>query len=122
MINSRMIDTSPTVARSPFAARRAWSGSRLGLLSIAGVAIVAGLGLNWSWLVAAGVAPLLLSVLPCVVMCALGLCMMHMTKKSEPMSYANDPVSAASSTRLPGSDARGLPEAPISSDAALKAE
>ena len=41
--------------------------------------IVAGIAFNWGWLVAAGVAPLLLSVLPCVAMCALGICMHRMT-------------------------------------------
>ncbi len=30
---------------------------------------------QWSWLVAIGVAPLLLSVAPCAAMCGLGLCM-----------------------------------------------
>ena len=49
----------------------------------AGVAIAtAGLAFNWSWLVAAGLAPLLLSVLPCVAMCALGLGMSRMTGAS----------------------------------------
>jgi hypothetical protein len=42
---------------------------------LASVAIAAGLALNWSWLVAAGIAPFLLTALPCVAMCALGLCM-----------------------------------------------
>jgi len=45
----------------------------------AGAAVaVAGLAFNWSWLVAAGIAPVLLSLLPCVAMCALGLCMNRM--------------------------------------------
>jgi hypothetical protein len=53
--------------------------SRLGIrgLAILGAAVIAaGPALNWSWLVAIGVAPLLLTALPCVAMCALGLCMM----------------------------------------------
>jgi hypothetical protein len=37
--------------------------------------VAAGLAWQWSWLVAIGVAPLLLSAAPCIVMCALGLCM-----------------------------------------------
>lgn len=37
------------------------------------VAIVA--GANWSWLVTTGIVSVLLSVLPCVLMCGLGLCM-----------------------------------------------
>ncbi|RWA69954.1 MAG: hypothetical protein EOQ28_22240 [Mesorhizobium sp.] len=41
----------------------------------AGLAIAAGIAFNWSWLVAAGIAPVLLGLLPCLAMCALGLCM-----------------------------------------------
>lgn len=41
--------------------------------------IAAGLIWQWSWLVAIGVAPLLLSAAPCVAMCALGLCMHRMS-------------------------------------------
>ena len=44
--------------------------------------IAAGVALNWSWLVAIGVAPLLLTALPCMVMCAVGVCMMPKTEKS----------------------------------------
>ncbi|AZO32948.1 hypothetical protein EJ071_29570 [Mesorhizobium sp. M1B.F.Ca.ET.045.04.1.1] len=58
---------------------RSTLGGRRGLIA-AGVAIaVAGLAFNWSWLVAAGIAPALLSLLPCVAMCALGLCTNRMT-------------------------------------------
>lgn len=51
-------------------------GNRFALLAIA--ALVLGLGAysNWGWLVAAGIAPILLSVAPCAAMCALGLCAM----------------------------------------------
>ena len=35
-----------------------------------------GLALNWGWVVALGIAPLILGALPCVAMCAFGLCMM----------------------------------------------
>ena len=55
-------------------ARRYLTGWR-GLAVVASVATAAGSALNWSWLVAAGIAPFLLSVLPCLAMCALGLCM-----------------------------------------------
>jgi len=34
-----------------------------------------GLALNWNLLTALGVAPILISLAPCAVMCALGLCM-----------------------------------------------
>jgi hypothetical protein len=43
-------------------------------LVFAAVAIAAGAAFNWSWLLVAGAAPLLLSVLPCLAMCALHLC------------------------------------------------
>ncbi len=49
---------------------------------MAAAALTVGIGYNWSWLVAAGIAPLLLSALPCVAMCALGLCMSRMTGSS----------------------------------------
>ena len=45
------------------------------LLVLAIVAVGIGLYFSWGWLAAAGVAPLLLALAPCAVMCALGLCM-----------------------------------------------
>jgi peptidoglycan/LPS O-acetylase OafA/YrhL len=45
------------------------------LLILAVLALIGGLALNWSWLAAAGIAPILLATLPCLVMCGLGLCM-----------------------------------------------
>lgn len=50
-------------------------GSRRTWLALAVVGLAAGAALNWSWLVAAGIAPLLLAFAPCAVMCALGMCM-----------------------------------------------
>jgi len=50
-------------------------GGKRGLIVLAVGIAGAGMTMNWSWLVAAGVAPILLAVLPCMVMCALGLCM-----------------------------------------------
>jgi len=61
------------------AIRRRFGGRRL-LIIAGGATAIAGLAFNWSWLVAAGIAPLLLSALPCAAMCALGLCM-NRTKK-----------------------------------------
>jgi hypothetical protein len=55
---------------------RAWLGSPRGLI-ISGIVIIAiGLALGWNWVVAFGLAPLILSVAPCAAMCALGMCMM----------------------------------------------
>ena len=53
-----------------------------GLIIATLAVVVIGLSLNWSWLVAIGVAPLLISLAPCAVMCALGLCMSRMGGKS----------------------------------------
>ena len=50
-------------------------GNRLVLAGIALTLIGAAFAWQWSWLVAIGVAPLLISAAPCVAMCALGLCM-----------------------------------------------
>jgi hypothetical protein len=57
-------------------------GGRRGLIILTVAALGIGLALNWSWLVAIGVAPLLISLAPCAVMCALGLCMSRMGGKS----------------------------------------
>lgn len=50
--------------------------TRKGIL-LAGLTVVIGSGmaLNWGWLTAAGLAPILVSLAPCGVMCGLGLCM-----------------------------------------------
>lgn len=61
--------------RHPLSAVRDNLGGRRGLLALAAIALAGGLALNWNWLAAVGVAPLLLAVLPCVAMCGLGLCM-----------------------------------------------
>jgi len=57
-------------------------GNRKVLLVLAIVIVGAGVALNWSWLVAAGIAPILLALAPCAAMCALGLCMSRMGGKS----------------------------------------
>lgn len=54
---------------------RHWLRGRRGRLLLGLVAAAGGMWVGWPALVAAGVAPLLLGVLPCVAMCALGLCM-----------------------------------------------
>lgn len=68
-----------SLGRDILNALRYYLGDRRGLLILAATAVVGGLAFNWSWLVAAGIAPLLLSALPCVAMCALGLCMNKVT-------------------------------------------
>jgi hypothetical protein len=71
-----------TLTQDLFNAARYYLGGRRSLIIIAAVTVIAGLALNWPWLVAAGIAPILLGVLPCLVMCALGLCMHRAGGKS----------------------------------------
>lgn len=60
-------------------ALRYWLRGPRGLAALVLPALVVGAALNWSWLVAVGIAPLLLTVLPCAVMCGLGLCLNKIT-------------------------------------------
>lgn len=64
-----------SLSRDLLYAARYYLGGRTGLIAVAAVAIGLGAYSNWGWLVAAGLAPLLLTVLPCAAMCALGMCM-----------------------------------------------
>lgn len=62
---------------------------------VATVAIVTGLGLylNWPTVVALGLAPLVLMLAPCALMCALGLCGMSASKSKsdDPPSQSDQP-------------------------------
>lgn len=70
--------------RSSLQVVRSIATSRPGLIAIAAGVIGGGLALNWSGLVAVGAAPLILGILPCAAMCAIGLCMpMGGSKKQE---------------------------------------
>lgn len=55
---------------------------QVAVLAIAIAVAGAVLAVNWGWLVAAGIAPVLLAVAPCALMCGLGLCMGGMGRKS----------------------------------------
>lgn len=88
-----------SLSRDLLYAARYYLGGRRGLLIVAAAALVGGLSLNWSWLVAAGIAPLLIAALPCVAMCALGLCMNKMGEKS-----CSTSTKALPDTSLPESD------------------
>jgi hypothetical protein len=105
----------PAHAQSALAPLRVILRSRIGLASVAGAVIVAGLAFNWSWLVAAGIAPLLISVLPCAALCALGLCMTQMKGRGAATGPAADMVST---TPLPTqiADRNDSLEAQVSGD------
>ena len=76
------------------------------LLTLATIVIVAGLALNWSWLVAAGLAPILISTLPCLVMCAFGVCAMCRSgeKHSAPVRDAVDLASPPATLAISATD------------------
>jgi len=73
---------------------RSWIGDWR-VLGVAGLAVTStGLGLGWNWLTAVGIAPIIVSTAPCLIMCALGVCMMgrgHKAASTEPASGAVEP-------------------------------
>ncbi len=76
--------TDPSLGRDVLSAARYYLGNRWALLGLGSLAVIAGLSFGgWGWLVAAGLAPVILSVLPCLVMCAFGICMMGRSDKSQ---------------------------------------
>jgi hypothetical protein len=120
-------------------ALRYWLRGPKGIAVLIVSALVVGAALNWSWLVAVGVAPLLLTVLPCAVMCGLGLCMNRITggscsasssaadRSDTPMANIAPQVTAASESdkRTPVSDTAGasaLPDLPIGNAVELAPE
>ena len=106
---SSQTDTSLT--RDLIYAARYYLGRPRALMVLATIAIVTGLVFNWNWLVAAGLAPILLSTLPCLVMCGLGICMMCRSgeKRSAPVRNMNEPTTPA--TMLVRDEAE--PETPL---------
>lgn len=99
-----MTESSParnpetSLTRDLLDAARYYLRGRRSFIILAGVAIVGGLAFSWSWLVAAGIAPVLLTLLPCAAMCALGLCMNRMGGRSCAQDAApRDTTQAASS-------------------------
>ena len=61
------------------------------LIATAATGMAAGLFLGWNSLVAAGLAPIILALLPCAAMCALGLCASRLGQKNA-CSSAEEPA------------------------------
>ena len=72
----------PSLTKIVIGLLRYYLDGRRGLILLTVTSLGAGLVLNWSWLVAIGIAPLLLALAPCAAMCALGLCMSKKGGKS----------------------------------------
>lgn len=70
-----------------------WLHGRRALILAAVAAAGGGLWFGWPWLVAAGIAPILLSLAPCAAMCAVGLCTMKSCSKTGSATTDTAPVS-----------------------------
>ena len=93
-------NAEPSLGRAVLNAARYYLRNRRVLLIVGAVVLLAGIGLNWGWLVAAGIAPILLSTLPCLVMCGLGLCMMGRSCEKQSAPSADVKGAVASSGAL----------------------
>ena len=74
-----MTDISPGIAApsdiSSAGTLPKWLTRRRVMFAGAATVIGGGMALNWGWLTAIGLAPILVSLAPCAAMCGLGLCM-----------------------------------------------
>jgi hypothetical protein len=121
--------TKPSLAQDWLSALRYWLRGRNGVIALIVLAVVIGAALNWSWLVAVGIAPLLITVLPCAAMCALGLCMSKMaggscSTETDPVETPKPDARVAASLEggqpdpaLLASDRSTLPDEPIAGSA-----
>lgn len=57
------------------------------------VVLSAGMYFNWQWLISIGLASTLLAVAPCLIMCALGVCMKHVKDLPDEKGNSHTPSS-----------------------------
>ena len=94
--------SSTTPAGNPAVnAVRVFLGNRRNLLVLGAVVLGLGLVFKWNWVVAAGIAPFVLAVAPCLAMCALGLCMNKMVGGSSSAQPPSSDVGSTSPVSLP---------------------
>lgn len=90
--------TEPSLGRDLLYAARYYLGNRWVLVALGSFAAATGLYFGgWGWLVAAGLAPIVLSTLPCLVMCVFGVCAMCRSNKTQ----AATPALVAEPTQPP---------------------
>lgn len=77
---------------------------RVGVAAIAAAALGLGAYYNWSWLVAAGLAPILVMMLPCAAMCAIGL-----RKSGQSQNRSDEPTSSQKSRDDSGGQSASRP-------------
>ncbi len=91
-----------SLGRDVVSAARYCLANRWTLLAVAALAVVLGLSFGgWGWLVAAGLVPVLLSTLPCLIMCGFGVCMMCRSGEKKSIS-PRDAADATTSTSALG--------------------
>lgn len=97
---SRTMETTkagePSLAVIVTKLARHYLGGRRGLIVLGILAVGAAMVLNWGWLVAVGIAPLLLALAPCAAMCALGLCANKLGARAEGSDAAKNVMSGQS--------------------------
>lgn len=101
MSGSQSRESSVALAQGIVNAIWPYIGGKRGLIVLAIGIAAGGMAMNWGWLVAVGIAPILLAVLPCAAMCALGLCMKMGGGKS---------CSSGDKTPAEGPDFKGGPD------------
>lgn len=80
--SSRTAQTEMSLAGTIGGLARHYLGGRRGLLFLGTALAAVGLATSWGWLAAVGIAPVLVALAPCALMCALGVCMNKMGGKS----------------------------------------
>lgn len=94
-----------------------WLGGRRGLIVGALALGGGGMALGWPWLVAIGAAPVLIALLPCTIMCALGLCMRGKSNQTAASPGAKTDVAGETATpALVGRDPQPLLSGEMSPD------
>ena len=102
-----------SLARDVLYAARYYLRNRWTLVALASLAVALGLYFGgWGWLVAAGLAPIILSTLPCLIMCGFGVCMMCRGEKKQSSTARDVPdrttsVAPFGVTGVPKSSAAG---------------
>jgi hypothetical protein len=93
-------------ARPVLHTARYYLGNRWTVIALGAVAVVIGLAFGgWGWLVAAGLAPVILSTLPCLIMCGLGVCFMCRSSNKESASPSIDAATSSSALGIVKPDA-----------------
>jgi hypothetical protein len=67
-------------------------GARRIAIALGAAAGAAGIALNWGWLTAIGVTPVLAAAAPCAAMCALGLCLHRIAGGSRAATTSQTPA------------------------------